>query len=159
MHTIGTYTFIHTDDKYRGYNYDDVIAIRIIKGDLYFLGWMENAEHYAIKIPRNYYQCKIERDDILEIVNNSDIEEDNVYDYIARYVSDKAMLYEWETDDNGDLLHKEDRDCFNSYERFLDIIKATSQDEVPHIILTTWDELTEYIDILRDGDYIFINDI
>ena len=57
----------------RTYSLDDVIAIRIQDGEFYFLGWMENAEHYSIQWAKS--NSKIERDLL--------IASDDVYDAIT----------------------------------------------------------------------------
>ena len=52
-------TFINS-----GFDYDDIVAIRIENGEFYFLGWMEDAEHYKIQMMTDYTFGKLMRDSV-----------------------------------------------------------------------------------------------
>ena len=57
------------DESLKNYNKDTIIALRIRKGEFYFLGWMEDAADYSMQIPVNVEACKLARN----IVETGDI--------------------------------------------------------------------------------------
>lgn len=59
MNRICDETFINS-----GFDYDDIVAIRIENGEFYFLGWMEDADHYKIQMMTDYTFGKLMRDSI-----------------------------------------------------------------------------------------------
>ena len=136
-------------------SYDKIIAIRIEDGDFYFLGWMEDAENYAIQIPVNSYSCMLDRDAVVgcgDII--SAIESCDGYNNI---------LYDWEMDSSGNVLHGANEKYLNAYDCFLSYVNCYEKDGLSDpddhdIFCLNADEFNNIIDALRNGDYIFVLD-
>lgn len=119
---------------------DNVIAIRIQKGNIYFLGWMECAENYNIMIANHPER------NLLDLDSFSDAE--SLYNSIV-----SCDGY-----NNCSLISSND-----PYKEFLSWIKCYEKDEITdtsdhEIFCFTSPELYAIVDSLRDGDYIFIID-
>ena len=117
---------------------DMIVAIRIEKGEFYFLGWMEEAENYNIQIAKHPENCLLGRD----------------------CFSDFGSLYESITDSEGYnqvyVLNSAD-----PYREFLSHVRSYERngirDKDDHdIFLVTEKELYAIADALRDGDYVFV---
>lgn len=61
MKRLNDESFINMSKTERNFTPDDVIAIRVIDGEFYFVGWMEDADSYAIQIAADPMKCKLER--------------------------------------------------------------------------------------------------
>lgn len=151
MRRLSDETFIKTKPEK-----DSVIGIRIKNGEFYFLGWMEDAAHYAIQIPCNVEKCQIERDQLMLASECMDvvlaIENTEGYNVMQLY---------WETDEDGALLNPDDEKFKDPYSRFLSFINlyernGVSDPEDHDIFVTTAEEFAQVCDALRDGDYIFV---
>lgn len=133
---------------------DNVYAVRIKNGEFYMLALMENAEHYRIRQPKNYEQCRLLRDvvvsegDLFAAFQNSD-----------GYDTPSYLLYEM--DDDGLVIRNEEKIFHTEYEEFLSLADCYTRDGVSDendhdIFELSKDELSAISDALRDGDYIFI---
>lgn len=117
---------------------DTVVAIRIEKGEYYFLGWMEEAENYNIQIAKHPENCLLGRD----------------------CFSDFGSLHESITDSEGYnrvyVINSTD-----PYREFLSHVRSYERngirDKDDHdIFCVTESELYALADALRDGDYVFV---
>ena len=119
---------------------DNIIAIRIQSGNIYFLGWMECAENYNIMIANHPENNSLNLDSF----------------------SDEESLY-------NDIVSCDGyNDCSlitakNPYSDFLSNIKcyernAMSDADNHDIFSLTMDEIYSICDALRDGDYVFVID-
>lgn len=119
---------------------DNIIAIRIQSGNIYFLGWMECAENYNIMITNHPENNSLNLDSF----------------------SDEESLY-------NDIVSCDGyNDCSlitakNPYSDFLSYINCFEKDGQAdtndhEIFCFTSAELYAIVDSLRDGDYVFIID-
>lgn len=111
-------------------------------GSFYYIGMMENAEDYSIKIPQNYEACHLMRD---VVIVEGDIQK-------AGEVTDgwnRQMLLSnvyGEKNEFASFLK-----CVNPY---YDNHGITDGDH--DIFIVTREEIASVSDVLKDGDYIFI---
>lgn len=137
------------------FDLDNIIAIRIENGEFYFLGWMENAEHYSIQMMSNYHSAKLDRDLVLG---------DSLYNAITTSEGyDQHVFYAWIMDDHGKLVQKGDLEYDSPYARFLSFIRNYERngisDQNDHdIFCISKEEFRQVMDALRDGDYVFVID-
>lgn len=121
---------------------DKIIAVRIQDGEFYYIGMMENAENYSIKIPQNYEACHLMRD---VVIAEGDIQK-------AGEVTDgwnRQMLLSnvyGEKNEFASFLK-----CVNPY---YDNHGITDGDH--DIFIVTREEIASVSDALKNGDYIFI---
>ena len=132
-----------------------MVAIRIKNGDFYFIGWMEEAEQYSIQIADDINECMLDRSEL--IVNG------NVYEAITHCNGYDNLRYVWEKDSTGNLINTDDRKYDNAYQRFLSFVKCYERNGVASendhdILLISEDEISNFSDLLRDGDYVWIVD-
>ena len=135
------------------YNADNIVGIRIKDGEFYFIGWMENADNYKIQMPENGNGLLLSRDSIMF--------DGNLYDAIITADGYNNMLYLYETDDDGHLIHENEKIFPDAYAEFLTLIDCytrdgKTEDDDHDIFITTKEEFSNVCDALRDGDYIFI---
>lgn len=143
------------DDKFLEMkpNPDTVVGIRVKDGEFYFLAWMEDAPHYRIQQAVDYEKCMLNREylifdgDLLTAISCTD--------------GYNNMYFLYELDDDGNLINDDDKEFENEYEKFLTLIKCyerngASDPEDHDILMLTKEELSQFCDILRDGDYILI---
>lgn len=135
------------------YDADKVVGIRVKNGEFYFLAWMENAPHYKIQQATNPNGYLLDR---CRLMFDGDI-----YNCIIETEGYNNMYLLYETDDEGKLLHAEDKVFANAHEKFLTLINCyerngTSDPYDHDILILTKDELGHFCDLLRDGDYILI---
>ena len=139
--------------KFMKYNADNIIGIRIKDGEFYFLAWMENAQHYRIQQAMNSNGYLLSRD---IIISSGDL-----YTAITECDGYDNMYLLYERDDNGNLIHEEDKKFKDEYDKFLSLIRCYERngqsDEDDHdIIMITKEEMISFFDVFRDGDYVFI---
>ena len=148
MNRICDETFINS-----GFDYDDIVAIRIENGEFYFLGWMEDAEHYKIQMMTDYTFGKLIRDSVSCGSLYSAITECDGYD--------QHVFYAWIVDDDGNVIQEQEQAYKNVYERFLSFVRnyernGVSDSDDHDIFCMTTEEFQGIADALRDGDYIFV---
>lgn len=118
------------------YNKDSVVGVRIKDGNLYLIGYMEDADEYSFVIPRCWEDTVISRD---SAVVCGEICAENL-DF-PTYVS----------------TEKENE---SPYEAFLGYIRPYERNGISDgdhdIFEVSKDNLSDIIDALRDGDYVFI---
>lgn len=136
-----------------GFDYDDIVAIRIENGEFYFLGWMEDAEHYKIQMMTDYHLGKLERDSVLCSSLYNAVTECDGYE--------QHVFYAWIVDDDGNVIQKQEQSYKNAYERFLSFVKSYERNGISDaddhdIFCVTTEEFQGIADALRDGDYIFV---
>lgn len=128
---------------------DKVYGIRILDGEFYLLGIMEDAEGYRIKKSMHADGDHLERDPL--IATGEILTDENMP---ARFV----ILYELDTDGNPKEEH--DKDCENAHECFLHLLEPYTRngtsDGDHDIFVLTRNEFSALCDALRDGDYIFV---
>lgn len=135
------------------YNKDKIVAIRIKNSEFYFLAWMEDAEHYQIQKATNSNGYLLDR---TGLIFNGDI-----YDTIVNTKEYNSMYMLYETDDDGNLIHEDEKQFKNAYEEFLTLVdcykrNGVSDEEDHDIFILTKEELCAVCDALRDGDYVLI---
>lgn len=114
---------------------------------------MEVAENYSIQVADDINQCKLDR---TELIVNGD-----VYEAITHCNGYDNLWFAWEKDSTGNLINTDDRKYGNAYQRFLSFVKCyekngvTSEDD-HDILLISEDEISNFCDLLRDGDYVWI---
>lgn len=130
-------------------NMDNIYGIRIMDGEFYLMGLMEDAESYRIKKSMHCDGDFLERDHLIstgEILTDENMP--------ARF----AILFE--LDDNGRPKEEYIKDCENAYAYFLQLLRPYTRNGVSDgdhdIFMLTKNEFSAICDALRDGDYIFI---
>lgn len=136
MKRISDEKFIETQpDK------DRVIALKVEKGEFYFVGWMENAPNYDMQIAMDALRCKLDREyligggDLFETIQSCD-------GYNNMYVSRSIR----------------ERDAYRKFLSYIKCYERSGQENTDDhdIFQVTTDEIIDLIDALRDGEYIFI---
>lgn len=140
-------------------NKDKVIAIRIKNEKFYFLGWMENAEHYAIQLARNPYECQIDKGYIMLGSIFKAIESCEGYNNMVYAGEVNDIIFAWEEKDTKTPKSKDE--FSNPYDEFLFYVNNYRLHGVYNksdhdIFILSNEELSDVCDALRDGDYIFI---
>jgi hypothetical protein len=128
------------DESLKNYNKDTIIALRIRKGEFYFLGWMEDAADYSMQIPVNVEACKLARN----IVETGDIA------MAISLCSGYNRMYNICSQKEG-----------NEYNEFLSHIKpytnnGADKKNLHDIFEVSQQELHDICGALRDGDYVFV---
>lgn len=131
-------------------NQDRVIAIRIKDGEFYFLAWMENAEHYRIQAAQNSNGYLMDKGFLLST--------GDIYEAVQSTEEYNSMDVLYQIDDYGDAI---DTEYTDEYDRFLSLFAfgefAQSRTNYWfHIIGLSSNELQDFGETFRDGDYIFI---
>ena len=114
---------------------------------------MEEAEQYSIQIADDINECMLDRSEL--IVNG------NVYEAITHCNGYDNLRYVWEKDSTGNLINTDDRKYDNAYQRFLSFVKCYERNGVASendhdILLISEDEISNFSDLLRDGDCVWI---
>lgn len=135
----------YSDEKFINsrHDKDKVIALRVKNGEFYFIGWMEDAENYAMQIAKNVDSCELCRD---TVVGMGDI-------YVA--------ITNCEGYNNVyNISQSDSKDYINEYEMFLSFVKPYERNGVSDgdhdIFILSKDEFSSISDALRDGDYVFM---
>ena len=73
----------------------------------------------------------------------------------------RILRYVWEKDSTGNLINTDDRKYDNAYQRILSFVKCYERNGVAsendhNILLISEDEISNFSDLLRDGDYVWI---
>lgn len=85
----------------------------------------------------------------------------NVYEAITHCNGYDNLRYVWEKDSTGNLINTDDKKYDNAYQRFLSFVKCYERNGVASendhdILLISEDEISNFSDLLRDGDYVWI---
>lgn len=148
MKTISDKKFIK-----KQYDRDSIVALRIKNDNLYFLAWMENAEHYKI-------QKAIDTDEYL-LDKHTMLITKNVFYTILNNTQYNCMYLLYETDDNHKLINDHEKSFKNEYEQFLTLVENGASSDITNkpehnILMLTQKEFCSICNILKDGDYVFI---
>lgn len=127
---------------------DNIYALRIDNGKIFFIGWMENAENYAIQMSNSVADSELDKNKLLDGAS--------MYDCITSNPGYNDMYYAWEKE-NGKFINPADAACNNEYERFLTLIDSATGEKNHKIFCIIPSEIKYIIDSLRDGNYVFIN--
>lgn len=135
---------------------DSVVAVRVKDGEFYWIGWMEDAENYAIQIANNIDNCMLDRNMLVEGYAG-------LYDAIIKCAGYNDVTYYWEKNSDGELINKSELEYDSEYDRFLSFVRCYERngksDEDDHdIFWLTSQEIVDIHDALRDGDYVFVVD-
>ena len=96
---------------------DNIYALRIDNGKIFFIGWMENAENYAIQMSNSVADSELDKSKLLDGAS--------MYDCITSNPGYNDMYYAWEKE-NGKFINPADATCNNEYERFLTLIDSAT---------------------------------
>lgn len=122
---------------------DKVFAIRVKKEDFYFLGWMENAEDYKIQMAVSPEESLLSRD---YLIGDGDL-----YEAVVNCDGYNNM----ETLAEGDVSDEE------AYQKFLSLIQCYTRNGVSDvgdhdIFIMTENDISNFLDLFRDGEYIIV---
>lgn len=153
MKRLNDESFINMSKTERNFTPDDVIAIRVIDGEFYFVGWMEDADSYAIQIAADPMKCKLERGAVIGC--------GDILGAIEGCGCYNRLSFDWLMDEKGNVLCDKDTFFKNEYECFLSYVRAYERNGFGisndhDIFILSSEELASFIDTLRDGDYVFI---
>ena len=124
---------------------DFIYAVRIMHGSMYLLGYMENAETYKIQKMENVYDCKI---------NTLLLEKTNFKDVICHVNGWNSTRREYVLHDGACI---EPESYVNARDMFLQCVEPVGQVYEKNIFLfDSTRDLNRIVDVLKDGDYIFI---
>lgn len=128
---------------------DHIYGIRILDGEFYLRGIMEDAEGYRIKKSMHSDGDFLDRD---PLVSTGEILTDE--NMPPRFL----ILYE--LDENGNPKEQQDTAFENAHEYFLQLFEPYTRNGVSDgshdIFMLTKNEFSSICDALRDGDYIFV---
>lgn len=127
---------------------DNIYALRIDNGKIFFIGWMENAENYAIQMSNSVADSVLDKSKLLDGAS--------IYDCITSNPGYNDMYYACKKE-NGKFINPADAACKNEYERFLTLIDSATGEKNHKIFCIVPSEIKYIIDSLRDGNYVFIN--
>ena len=120
----------------------------IDNGKIFFIGWMENAENYAIQMSNSISDSELDKNKLLGGAS--------MYDCITSNPGYNDMHYACEKE-NGKFINTADAACKNEYERFLTLVDSATGEKNHKIFCIIPSEIKYIIDSLRDGNYVFIN--
>lgn len=118
------------------YNKDSIVGIRIKDGDFYLIGYMEDAGKYSFVIPKCWEDTVINRESVVVC----------------------GMICAENLDSPAYICTEKENE--NPYEAFLGYIKPYERNGISDgdhdIFEVSKDDLSNIIDALRDGDYVFV---
>lgn len=125
---------------------DSIIAFKICENRIYFVGWMEDAEHHYMQIPMDYRKCRLDINAFKDI--GREINMKNIYDIIFQTDGyDNMYLF-----GEGYTSEKQNE---NPYQEFLSHIESEYLNE-HKIIQCRIGEFREFYKLLKNGTYIFM---